>query len=51
MTITERSSKQDIIDSSMEIISTQDDTIANLRDDRRALIVLASVAVIWGVLF
>ena len=51
MTITERSSKQDIIDSSMEIISTQDDTISNLRDDRKALIYITAVALVWGVLF
>ena len=49
--INERSSKGDIIDTSMEIITSQDEVISNLKDDRKALIILTSVALIWGVLF
>ena len=51
MNITEKSSKDDIITGSIEVIDSQASEIDSLKGDRTALIFIASVVFIWGVLF
>ena len=43
MNITANSTKTDIIDASVEIITTQDEQIAALKEQRTALFILLSV--------
>ena len=51
MNITERSSKEDIITSSLEIIDTQEETINNLRSQTAILFWALGVVLIWNTLF
>ena len=51
MNITERSSKSDIIDSSLELIDTQTEKIQTLQGQVNTLFWCLGVVLIWNLLF
>ena len=51
MNITARSSKEDIIDSSIEIIDTQSERIEAMKEERKIMVYAIAALIVWGVIF
>ena len=51
MVVTPKSTKEEIIDSSIEIIDTQSEKIESLKEEKKVMMYSIAALIIWGVCF